>query len=81
MKNYIIGTIIIIFVGLTVITYFFEKHPELTSPRQSQSNEKQEAQEPETSQPSPFQPIYTDDSIGYSLQNDQLQITFNKGSD
>ncbi|MDQ0970589.1 hypothetical protein QFZ31_000467 [Neobacillus niacini] len=81
MKNYIIGTIIMIIVGVTVATYFFEKHPELTSPRQNQPIEKQEAKESEPSQLSPLQPIFEDDSIGYSLQNDQLQITFNKGSD
>jgi hypothetical protein len=81
MKKNIIGTLIIIIVGITVATYFFEKHPELTSPRQNQPIEKQEAKESEPPQLSPLQPIFEDDSIGYSLQNDQLQITFNKGSD
>lgn len=83
MKNYIIGTIIMVIVGVTVATYFFEKHTELTTSGQSQPIEKHEAQEPEpeTSQSSTFQPIYVDDSIGYSLQNDQLQVTFNNGSD
>jgi hypothetical protein len=70
-----------IIVGVMVATYFFEKHPELTSPRQNQPIEKQEAKESEPPQLSPLQPIFEDDSIGYSLQNDQLQITFNKGSD
>lgn len=67
-------------VGVTVATYFFEKHPELTTPGQSQPIEKQEAQESEPPQPSPFQPIYIDNSMGYSFQNNQLQVTFNKGS-
>jgi hypothetical protein len=79
VKKYIIGSIIIVLVGITVATYFFEKHPELTTPGRSQPIEGQEAQESEPPQPSPLQPIYVDDSIGYSLQNDQLQVTFNKG--
>ncbi|WP_045521451.1 WD40/YVTN/BNR-like repeat-containing protein [Neobacillus niacini] len=81
MKNIIIGTICIMLVGITVATYFFEKHPELTTPGRSQPIEEQDTQEFEPPQPSPFLPIYEDNSIGYSLQNDQLQITFNKGDD
>lgn len=81
MKNYFIGTIIMIIVGVTVATYFIEKHPELTSLGQNQTIEKQEAKESEPPQLSALQLINEDDPIGYSLENDQLQITFNEGSD
>jgi hypothetical protein len=80
MKNIIIGTIFIM-ICITVATFFFEMHPELTTPGLNQPIEEHEAQESETLQPSPLLPIYEEESIGYSLQNDQLQITFNKGRD
>jgi hypothetical protein len=81
VKNYVIGTIIMMIVVVTVALYFLEKHPELTSPELSKPVKKQEIQVSEPLQPNPVQPIYTDDSIGYSLHNNQLQITFNKGVD
>ncbi|NYE04312.1 C4-dicarboxylate transporter [Bacillus niacini] len=57
MKSYIIGTMIMIIVGVMVATYFFEKHPELTSPRQNQPIEKQEAKGSEPPQLSPLRPF------------------------
>jgi hypothetical protein len=81
VKKNIIGTITLIMVGMIVAAFFFKMHPELTLPERNQPIEEHEAHEPEPLQPSPLQPIYENDSIGYSLQNDQLQITFNKGSD
>ncbi|NWQ42763.1 oxidoreductase [Bacillus sp. EB106-08-02-XG196] len=80
MKNIIIGTIFIM-ICITVATFFFEMHQELTTPELKQPIEEQDTKVSETPQPSPLQPIFEDDSIGYSLQNNQLQITFNKGSD
>jgi hypothetical protein len=80
MKNIIIGTIFIM-ICITVATFFFEMHPELTTPGMNQPIEEHEAKESEPLQTSPLLPIYEEESIGYSLQNDQLQITFNKGSD
>jgi hypothetical protein len=80
VKNIIIGTIFIM-ICITVATFFFEKHPELTAPRLNQPIEEPDTQKSEPSHPSSLQPIYVDDSIGYSLQNDQLQITYNNGGD
>jgi uncharacterized protein YxeA len=81
VKNIIIGTIIMVIVGITVVTFFLEQHPELTTPERNHHIEEQETQESVPPQQNPVQPIYIDDTIGYSLQNDQLQVTFNKGSD
>jgi hypothetical protein len=81
LKNFIIGTILIM-ICITVVTFFFEKRPELTSPSLNQPIEEPPAtQKSEQAHPISLQPIYVDDLSGYSLQNDQLQITFNKGSD
>jgi hypothetical protein len=77
----IIGTVSLIMVGLTVVTFFFEQHSELTATERNHPIEEQETQESVPPQQNPVQPIYIDDTIGYSLQNDQLQVTFNKGSD
>jgi hypothetical protein len=67
---------------ITVVTFFFEKHPELTAPSLNQPIEEPPAtQKSEQAHPISLQPIYVDNLSGYSLQNDQLQITFNKGSD
>jgi uncharacterized protein YxeA len=80
VKNIIIGTIFIM-ICITVATFFFEMHPELTTPGLNQPIEDHEAKDSEPLQTSPLLPIYEHDSIRYSLQNDQLQITFIKGSD
>jgi hypothetical protein len=67
---------------ITVVTFFFEKHPELTSPSLNQPIEEPPAtQKSEQAHPISLQPIYVDDLSGYSLQNDQLQITYNNGGD
>jgi hypothetical protein len=81
VKIYIIGSIFIIIVGLAIATFFFEQHPEFSTPRIIQPIEVPDTQKDEPQQPIPLQPIYVDNSIGYSLQNNQLQITYNKGKD
>ncbi|MBT2757936.1 oxidoreductase [Mesobacillus foraminis] len=63
-------------IGTLVATLVFERSSEITIPEE---NNKQEVDQPQSE---PIQGIYEDDdSIGYSVQNDQLQVTFNKGSD
>ncbi|MDR7077370.1 hypothetical protein J2Y03_002394 [Neobacillus niacini] len=78
MKNIIIGTASVMIIGIIVATWYYEKSSVMTKPGLNQPREELETQPP---QPAPLQPIYEDDSIGYSLQNDQLQISFNKGKD
>jgi hypothetical protein len=81
MKNMIIGTVSLILVGIFITIFFFENHPELTTLVRKQQIEENDTEESELPPLVPLQPIYVEDSIGYSLQNDQLQVTFNKGSD
>jgi hypothetical protein len=81
VKKNIIGIIFIIIVGLAIATFFFEQHPEFSTPKIIQPIEVPDTQKDEPQQPIPLQPIYVDNSIGYSLQNNQLQITYNKGKD
>jgi hypothetical protein len=81
LKNKIIGTVSLILVGIFITIFFFENHPELTTLVRKQPIEETDTQKLGIQQLVPLQPIYVDDSIGYSLQNDQLQVTFNKGRD
>lgn len=82
MKNIIIGTACVMIFGTLAATLFFERSSEKTihklNVNRPEEYNKQELESPQSKQ---IQGIYEDDSIGYSLQNEQLQITFNKGSD
>jgi hypothetical protein len=65
--------------GIFISTYFYEK-----SDLKTMLEPIQPIEEPDTlesPQPTPLQPIYETNSIGYSIQNEQLQITYNKGQD
>jgi len=79
VKIIIIGTACIMIVGMFVGTFFFEKYSEVTTASPNLTIERHDTQKVE--QQELLQPIYEDDSIGYSLQNNQLQITFNRGND
>jgi hypothetical protein len=81
MKNIIIGTTCLMMVGLLIATFLFEKSSEINKLGRNLAIKESDIQELKPRQPNPLQPIYVDDSIGYTLQNDQLQITFNKGKD
>lgn len=81
MKNKMIATVILIVAVIFIAIFFFEQHPELTSPWVNQPTKEQDNQESAPIPLSPLQPIYVEDPSGYSLQNNQLQVTFNKGSD
>lgn len=76
MDKFILGVAAVIMIGLSISTFYYEstskEKPQLwdgQSPQLSTENERTET----------LQPIYTDEQIGYSLQNDQLQITFDQG--
>ncbi|WP_257535860.1 WD40/YVTN/BNR-like repeat-containing protein [Mesobacillus foraminis] len=75
MKRIIIGTACVMIIGTLVATLFYERSSEITLPEENNKLESDQRQL------EPIQGIYEDDSIGYSLQNDQLQITFNTGKD
>ncbi|WP_034761516.1 WD40/YVTN/BNR-like repeat-containing protein [Rossellomorea vietnamensis] len=70
MKYIMIGTACLMVIGIIAGTYFFEKEPNVSQPVT-----------PEISDPGPppLQSVDETAPVGYSLQQDQLQITFNKG--
>jgi hypothetical protein len=79
LKKMMIATLVLMLIGLVAGVFFFEMSS--TPPDPNQTTEKPDTQESVQSQPSPLQPIYVDDPIGYSLQHDQLQITYSNGDE
>ncbi|MBD7945094.1 oxidoreductase [Psychrobacillus sp. Sa2BUA9] len=74
MKKIIIGTACIMIVGIFVGTLFYENLDAI--PTDSKQNNITTLE-----QTKPLQPFYVDDLTGYSLENDQVQITFNSGNE
>ncbi|MGG4168921.1 oxidoreductase [Rossellomorea vietnamensis] len=70
MKYIMIGTACLMVIGIIAGTYFFEKESNISQPAT-----------PEISDPGPppLQAVNEADPVGYSLQQDQLQITYNHG--
>lgn len=84
MKKLILSVSSVMTIALLIGTVIYEQKNEVTPPEQVQPNHMQneqalqnEAKQAETPE---FQPV-NDDSITYSLQNDELNITYNKGND
>ncbi|CAN7546622.1 WD40/YVTN/BNR-like repeat-containing protein [Rossellomorea sp. LjRoot5] len=71
MKYIMIGTACLMVIGIIAGTYFFEKEPNVSKP-----------ETPEISDPGPppLQSVDETAPVGYSLQQDQLQITYNNGA-
>ncbi|MCA1011568.1 WD40/YVTN/BNR-like repeat-containing protein [Halobacillus halophilus] len=78
MKKIIIGIACIMSIGLLAGTIYFEQSAKLPPPAVQPSVNEQNLQS--SPQPEELQPIYEEDPLGYSLQNDQLQITYDRGS-
>lgn len=70
MKNLIIGVASMMMIGL-IIGLIIYQSPSLTMPPQLNNQVLQNKEE--------VQPLYADHTIDYSLQNEQLNITFDKG--
>ncbi|XXM71971.1 WD40/YVTN/BNR-like repeat-containing protein [Lysinibacillus sphaericus] len=70
MKYFMIGTACLMVIGIIAGTYFFEKEPHVTQPKT-----------PEISDPGPppLQAVNEAAPVGYSLQQNQLQITYHNG--
>ncbi|MCR8849307.1 glycoside hydrolase [Rossellomorea sp. SC111] len=70
MKYIMIGTACLMVIGIIAGTYFFEKEPNISQPAT-----------PELTDPGPppLQALNEAAPVGYSLQEDQLQITYNHG--
>lgn len=79
VNKIIIATACIMILGIVIGTFIFEKSLEKTTIGPNPLAENHEIQGLDSSQPEPLQPIFEDNSVGYSLQNNQLQITFDNG--
>lgn len=84
MKKFILSVFGVMIIVLLIITLIYHQKNEVTHSEQVQPNNVQnkqetqnEARQPEAQQ---LQPV-NDDTITYSLQNDELNITYNKGRD
>lgn len=65
-------------IGLIFATIIYQNNTQISKPELEQIEERiiNEAKQPK---PEVLRPIYADDKIGYSLQNEQLQITYDNG--
>ncbi|MEW8986109.1 MAG: oxidoreductase, partial [Bacillus sp. (in: firmicutes)] len=81
MKKFLIGLASIMMIGIMLATVIYQTNTQISKPELEQLEEKiqKEAKEPQLEK---LMPIYEDASsgIGYSLQNDQLQITYDNGA-
>ncbi len=68
MKNVIFGIAVLIIVGQIAGLIFYPMSPKSTV-----------GQEPNIQEPPMKQPLYADETVDYSLQNDEVNITFDKG--
>ncbi|MDL4839425.1 WD40/YVTN/BNR-like repeat-containing protein [Aquibacillus rhizosphaerae] len=80
MKKTIITISITIFIGL-IITIIYNQNPiDITPPHLTQKNQQEEYNNQEQPQPEDLQPVNTN-QVSYTLQNDELNITYNNGND
>ncbi|WP_164670157.1 WD40/YVTN/BNR-like repeat-containing protein [Virgibacillus doumboii] len=82
MKNSLLVLSMLMMVGLIIGTYVHQNRetaalPQLTLPTETQ-NDTASPDQTEQPQPDPLQPV-TDDTISYSLQNNELNITYTQG--
>src|SRR5690625_2983798 len=76
LKKLIIGVASLMMVSLISGLFLYEKSNQVKPPEWSVQETPNKPQKPQQ-----LQPILVDENIGYSLQNDELQITFNRGED
>ncbi|WP_440895725.1 WD40/YVTN/BNR-like repeat-containing protein [Amphibacillus sp. Q70] len=84
MKKRVLSLTIFIMIVLMIATVIhYQSSREIARPMWEQQFDIQNNQEIEQEQPSSeqLQPIDLDESITYTLQNDELNITFNQGND
>lgn len=82
MKKFILSLSIIMMAGLMISVFIYQNqitHPKLNQPNSMRENIKppNELDQPQSES---LQPV-TNDTISYTLQNDELNITYNKGND
>jgi len=80
VKKIIISLSVLMMITLLIVMFFYQTDPKLTTPSWErtleEANEKKEVQEPE-----PMVPIYVGDSVAYSLQHDEVSVTYDHGSE
>jgi hypothetical protein len=79
LKKIMIAAFVLMLIGVVAGTLYFESSS--TPPGTNQPTENSSTQESGPPQHDPLQPIYVQDTIGYSLQRDQLQITYSDGDE
>ncbi|HLS59567.1 MAG TPA: sialidase family protein [Virgibacillus sp.] len=77
MKKLLIGVSGVMIIGLILAMIQYETQFQTTPLELNPTEKHQLNQEPP--QPDPLQPILIDDSIGYSLQNNQVNLTYDQG--
>lgn len=77
MKPFLIGVAGLVMIGLIIATAIYQSDQKPQPPNYG-NEEPQQSQQGEQ-QPEPLRPTLIDETIGYSLQNDQLNITFDDG--
>ncbi|ASK64086.1 oxidoreductase [Virgibacillus phasianinus] len=86
MKKFILSAAGAILIGLIIVTVIYHQNVnEVTYPQLGQLNKGQDNQNSQNNLEQPrseqLQPINRNDTITYTLQNNELNITFNKGKD
>lgn len=76
MKKMIITVAGLMMIGLISGLFLYEKSDPIQLPHLNIQDSQNKPQQPQQ-----LHPTYVDENIGYSLQNDELQITFNQGED
>lgn len=78
MKKILISIAAVMLIGIMVATIFYQNNTQISKP-ESEKIEEQISKEAKQPKPEKLRPIQVDDNIGYSLQNEILQITYNNG--
>ncbi|WP_077622634.1 WD40/YVTN/BNR-like repeat-containing protein [Sediminibacillus massiliensis] len=84
MKFFILGISGLMLLGLIIMGFLHEETSQDSTSRQWERSNEVNLQEQSDREPPPaeeLQPVNPDDEIGYSLQNDELNLTFNHGID
>lgn len=83
MKNVLFAIAGMITIGLIIVTFFYHHQSKtLTMPMSvifGEQIKNEQSEEPEEQPEQPEQTLYTEDTIDYALQNDELNVTFDKG--
>lgn len=77
MSKFVLCSFIVMIVVLFICVYFYQNQEMMTFTKEPEPNEMQENNSPDELE---LQPV-NNGAVGYTLQNNELHITFNHGSD